>query len=275
MLTNVCQRWRDHRASYRPAGEPIDPRDFDVELVERDVARAFVEQHHYSHAWPAARKCVGLFHHGELAGVAVASTPMHAKVLEALPGTGDERAELGRRVLLDEVKSNGESWFLARAFELFRAEGLVSLVSFSDPTPRTADTGEVVFKGHIGNVYQASNAVYTGRATPHTMYVLPWGDVLAARSIQKIRSGERGWKPAAELMVRAGARPMAEGEDPRAWVRSELGRCTRNVRNKGNHRYLFGLDKAARKVLAKCPDRLPYPKFAADAVRLAPELLAA
>jgi hypothetical protein len=34
-----------------------------------------------------------------------------------------EAVELGRLVLLDDVPANGESWFIARAFELLRARG--------------------------------------------------------------------------------------------------------------------------------------------------------
>ena len=37
-----CQRWRDRRATYRPAGEPIDTSKYGVELLPNDeAARAF------------------------------------------------------------------------------------------------------------------------------------------------------------------------------------------------------------------------------------------
>ena len=40
----VNQRWNSGRASYRPAGETINPRAFEVEALESDaIARAFVE----------------------------------------------------------------------------------------------------------------------------------------------------------------------------------------------------------------------------------------
>jgi [protein-PII] uridylyltransferase len=32
----TCQRWREGRASYRPAREPIDPRRYGVELIAGD-----------------------------------------------------------------------------------------------------------------------------------------------------------------------------------------------------------------------------------------------
>jgi hypothetical protein len=65
--------------------------------------------------------------------------------------------------LFDEVPANGETWFLGRCFELLRHENLVGVVSFSDPVPRTS-------------------------------LLLPDGSVLNARTVQKIRGMDRGWK---------------------------------------------------------------------------------
>ena len=54
-MTTPCQRWRDRRGSYRPAGEPIDPSRYEVVALDDDArARAFVERHHYSGSLPAA-----------------------------------------------------------------------------------------------------------------------------------------------------------------------------------------------------------------------------
>lgn len=36
------QRWRNRRDSYRPAGEPIDPRRYGVEVVVEQIGRAHV-----------------------------------------------------------------------------------------------------------------------------------------------------------------------------------------------------------------------------------------
>jgi len=52
----TCQRWRERRDSYRPAGEPIEAARYGVELIDRDRdAAAFVSRHHYSGTLPAAR----------------------------------------------------------------------------------------------------------------------------------------------------------------------------------------------------------------------------
>ena len=43
MITADAQRWRGRRASYRPAGEVIDPQHFEVAPISDDAtARAFV-----------------------------------------------------------------------------------------------------------------------------------------------------------------------------------------------------------------------------------------
>ena len=260
MITSHSQRWRDRRGTYRPAGEVIVTRDYEVASIADDTtARAFVRQHHYSGSYPAARLRFGLYRRAELVGVVVLSQPVNDASLACLPGSGGERAELGRLVLLDDVPANGESWTLARCFELARAEGLVSLVSFSDPVPRANAAGGTTFSGHIGNCYQASNAAYAGRSKAETLRLLPDGRVLHNRMLAKIRARERGWRPAAALLERHGAAPLGEDDDARAWLAHWVARLTRPLRHTGNHKYLFGLTKAARRHL---PASLPYPKFA-------------
>lgn len=255
MMTDSCQRWRERRDSYRPAGELFEPRLFGVAAMASDnTARAFVEAHHYSGSYPAARRRFGLFERGELVGVAVFSVPMRAEVLR--PWSMSDGLELGRFVLLDGVRANGETWFLARCLDALRAEGFAGVVSLSDPTPRTSAGGAIVFGGHVGTIYQASNAVYTGRASPQTLRLLPDGTVFSDRSASKIRKGERGWRYAVDQLVAHGA-PEPRG-DLHAWLREVVPTVTRPLRHHGNHRYLFALSRAARRTL---PASLAYPKL--------------
>lgn len=259
MITPVVQRWRERRDLYRPAGETMNTRLYEVAPIRDDrTARAFVEQNHYSGSYPAARFRFGLYWGGLLVGVAVFSMPMAAAVLDRLPCPREAAVELGRFVLLDRVPGNGETWMLARCFEQLRREGIEGVVSFSDPMPRTRADGAVVFGGHVGTIYQASNAVYRGRTDRRTVYLLSDGTVFSARAISKIRSRERGWRYASEQLVRAGAVPLGEGDDSRAWLATWLPRLTRTVRHPGQHVYLFGLDRAVRRAL---PASQPYPKL--------------
>lgn len=258
VIASTCQRWLRGRASYRPRGEPIDTSRFEVAAVATDrEPKAFVVEHHYSRSYPAARRRFGLYEGGDLKGVAVFSQPCHPGVLRELPGPREASLELGRFVLLDDVPANGESWFLARCFERLRAEGFVGVASFSDPVPRAALDGSVVHPGHVGTIYQASNATYVGRASPRTMLLLPDGTVLNARSLSKLLNGERSRGHVREQLVRAGAAAPGD-EDEATWARRSVDRLVRRVRHRGNHKYLWALDRAARREL---PASQRYPKL--------------
>lgn len=259
MLTPVVQRWRARRDTYRPASETIVTAHYEVAPIPDDrTARTFVETNHYSSSYPAARFRHGLYWGGLLVGVAVFSVPMQGAVLDRLPCPRAAAVELGRFVLLDRVPANGETWMLARCFELLRREGIEGVVSFSDPMPRIRDDGGVVHGGHVGTIYQAGNAVYTGPTARRTLRLLADGTVMSARAISKIRGRERGWRYASEQLVRAGAPPLGERDDARAWLATWLSILTRTARHPGNHTYLFGLDRAVKRAL---PASQPYPKL--------------
>lgn len=255
------QRWRERRDSYRPAGERIRPELYDVAAIASDVvARTFVQAHHYSGTYPAARFRVGLYRAGELVGVAVFSHPCSNRVLTNVfhrtPAL--EAVELGRFVLLDEVPGNGETWFLARAFDVLRAAGIRGVVSFSDPTPRTDAAGRVIFPGHVGTIYQAHNARFLGRGDARTLKLLPDGRVFSNRAEQKIRAGERGWRYASEQLVAHGADVLEEGADRVArleWLERWLGELARPLRHPGNLRYAWPLRRSV-----ELPTGTPYPK---------------
>jgi hypothetical protein len=263
MLTPVVQRWRQRRDLYRPAGEVINTAHYEVAPIPDDrTAKLFVEQHHYEGSFPAARHRHGLYWGGLLVGVAVFSVPMQGAVLDRLPCPREAAVELGRFVLLDRVPANGETWMLARCFELLRREGIEGVVSFSDPMPRDDASGRVVFLGHIGNIYQSASATYDGTNRRHTVRLLPNGKVLGDRTIAKIRGHEQGWRYASEQLVRFGAAPLTEHEDPRAWLHTWLPQLTRTVRHPGKHRYLFGLDRAVKRALGR-REQKAYPKLLA------------
>jgi hypothetical protein len=251
------QRWTLGRDSYRKPSEPIRTAEYEVAEIQGDaLAKAFIQLHHYSRSYPAARVRVGLYRHGALEGVAVFSHPCRDTVLTGVfGGAATDHVELGRFVLLDAVPGNGETWFLARAFDLLRRRGLQGVISFSDPLERTSSQGLIVKPGHVGTIYQALNGRYLGRATPRTLKILPDGTVLSDRAIQKIRAAESGWTAAAKTIVRFGA--DEPWEDRRAWLSNWLGRLTRPLRHRGNHKYAWGLDRRTREAL---PSSKPFPK---------------
>jgi hypothetical protein len=264
-----CQRWDQRRHSWRHRSEGgFDPGRYLVQAIADPVAKAYVERHHYSASYPAARLRFGLFDRelAELVGVAVLSVPAQAKVLTcAFPHLEpySESLELGRLVLADSVPANAETWMLAQTFRLAADCGVRGVVSFSDPMPRTAADGRIVMPGHVGIIYQASNATYTGRGTARTLTLLPDGTVLSPRSMQKVRSGERGVEYVERQLVALGAPEMAG--DRTRWMRHALEVIgARSLRHPGNHRFIFKLGRdrrEQRQVLCPLP-ALPYPKRA-------------
>lgn len=257
-MIGVAQRWLGGRACYRPAGETINAREYDVAEIAEADAKAFVTEHHYSRTYPAARFRHGLYRRGELVGVSVFSHPCRDQVLtRVFPGPARAAVELGRFVLLDEVPGNGETWFLARCFDLLRAATIRGVVSFSDPVPRTAADGRLVFPGHIGTIYQAHNATYTGRGAAGVLHILPDGRAFSRRALQKIRNLESGWVYAARQLEAAGAAPVPSDVDAvPAWLAASLPRVTRRLRHPGNHRYAWPLDRRQAVAL----ERSAYPK---------------
>jgi hypothetical protein len=137
-------RWRERKSRFRRPDEQIRRHQYEVGLIQSDrIAKEFVLTHHYAASYPAARERFGLFHSGELVGVAVFSHPVNDRVLTGTFGcTARDSLELGRFVLLDAVPGNGETYFLSRCLRSLRKEGYRGVVSFSDPVPRQRANGE-------------------------------------------------------------------------------------------------------------------------------------
>ncbi len=261
------QRWLFGHAAYRRPTEPIRTAEYDVAAIADDATpKAFVATHHYAGTYPAARFRYGLYRRGDLVGVAVFSHPCSDRVLtNVFPGEARASVELGRFVLLDEVPGNGETWFLARCFEALRQDGIAGVVSFSDPVARTTVDGRVIFPGHVGTIYQASNGVYLGRGAAQTLRILPDGRALSHRAITKLRAGARGWRYVAAQLEAHGADTAPHMEESRPadatslhiWADAWIARLTRPLRHPGNHKYAWPLARASRRVL---PTSLDYPK---------------
>jgi hypothetical protein len=183
------KRWQDGKERWARPGATIDPTEFGVDVLPRErEARDFVEGHHYSGSFPAARLSVGL----------------------------------------PEVAYNGETWFLRRAFAALRVEKpeVKAVVSYSDPLERRNGAGILCKPAHYGTIYQASNADFAGRARARALWLDRNGAVISERTLSKIRNGERGWEPAARRLVEQGADPRRAGEEPKAWLERVLAEPT-------------------------------------------------
>ena len=137
------------------------------------------------------------------------------------------------------------------------------MVSLSDPVPRRTAAGDLVFPGHVGTIYQASNAQYLGRTTPRNVLLLPNGRVLSERALSKVRGDGQGHAYVERELVRLGARVRRPREPGAAWLRQALSAAgVRSIVHGGNHRYAFRLG-ARRRLVAVGMAAGAYPKAVA------------
>lgn len=102
--------------------------------------------------------------------------------------------------------------------------------------------------GHVGIIYQASNAIYLGRTRPERIVMLPDGSVLHRRSLQKVIGQESGHEYVERSLVERGARPPRPFEPARDWLfagLADLGAV--EVRHLGKHRYAVPIGSPARR----------------------------
>lgn len=295
--SEYCQRWSAGTHSWKhPTDGGFRASRYRVVELPEAIARPFVERHHYAGSYPAARLAYGLTtldhelaidgtHIDGLAlvGVAVLSVPMSSAVLtNVFPALEPyvEALELGRFVLTP-TPANAESWFLARIWQLAADRGVRGVVSFADPLPRQRQLvdvdelgavqtrSEVITPGHVGLIYQATNAHACGRSTARTLAYLPrHGLVLSARTLSKVRAQESGADAAERHLVNLGARARRAEEDPRSWLRQALADLeVQRIRHPGNFRYAWAIGTPSqRRHVAIALPRTAYPKPAHDLV---------
>lgn len=219
-------RWVAHRAV-------SDPERYRIERIEEGLARRFCERHHYAGNLGAVRLSIGLYERGragetELVGVCVFGMLMQPRAAERWCGQ-DSRfvPEPHRLCLRDRAPFNAESFFVARA-----------LISYSDPVPRFDAAGRMTKFGHVGVCNQALQMRFTGTSRARTLILSRAGAVLSARSLSKLRNGERGACYAERQLLAAGAPGREPGEEARDYV-------ARSLRHPGNLGYVMALDDSA------------------------------
>lgn len=203
--------------------------DYTVSKIDSKLGKEFVKTNHYSKGIHNGPMCYGLFHKDKLVGVCAFATPCSENVCASVFGYDMRRSvtELHRLVLLDEAPKNSESWFIVRALKELKKDKPIykAVLSFADST-----------QGHLGIIYQATNALYTGTSGKATFYLDDTGRLRHPRqngiNITKEDALEKNWKP---------------------------------VKREGKHRYLYILadNKKDRKDLNKklLLKSLDYPKI--------------
>jgi hypothetical protein len=263
--SDFCQRWRDQRVLWRhrhAAGETFTARGYEVAPIGRPATADFLRRHHYLPRLPANCFRFGLLRGADLVGIAVLGPGM-PHTLRALFPDLEPTAEslvLDRFALLDDVKALGETWFLARVFALLRSAGIEGVATFSDPWPRHDRFGRTVHVGHIGTVFQASSAIYTGLTARETFYQLhDTGELVHRRALSKFRNGERSSGYLERVLLGAGAPPRQGNETPDVWLDRVLPLVSRPYVHGGNHRYAFLVGRH-RRYIRVATTAQPYPK---------------
>ena len=237
---SVEQRQRERRQLFaRRKG--FDPSQFFVAPISYRDAFDFVTTHHYSGSFVMDIVRLGMFQDRpfrkpKLVGVAIFGLGAGPKTLKKYLGSL-RPLELVRFVLLDDVGYRGETWFLARAFEIIRSSSVQKealahhggrylldhpvegVLAFSDPVPRTTASGRLVMPGHVGSIYQSKSGIYAGRGEAHkTNILMPDGSVIDKRQQSKLTSQETGAETVYLKLVQAGARPKRPIESWAAWL---------------------------------------------------------
>lgn len=178
----------------------------------------------------------GLYRDSELIGVCAFANPCSEAVCASVFGLESKRSvtELHRLVIIDDTPKNTESWFIVRALKMLKRDRpqYNAVLSFADAT-----------EGHLGVIYQATNAIYTGTSGKATFYLDQDGRLRHPRqngvNITKEEAKVRGWVP---------------------------------VKREGKHRYLYVMgngSKHKKRLLKQLQlPSLPYPKIKSDLIHI-------
>lgn len=166
------------------------PETFTIRKISGKVGKEFIIEHHYSHGCHNGPMCWGLFREDNLIGVIAFATPGSENVRRSLFGRDhvNKVTELHRLVILDETPTNTESWFIGKALKELKAlkPMLWGVVSFADST-----------EGHVGTIYQATNALYAEMTAPTRFYRDQSGRLRHPRqnghNVTLAEAAEKGW----------------------------------------------------------------------------------
>lgn len=97
------------------------------------------------------------------------------------------------------------------------------ILAYSNPVRRETLTGQTVMPGHVGQIYQATNGAYLGRASARTLHLDRDGQVVSARALSKVISGARGERYARALLEEASQTTQRVSESARDFGHARQG----------------------------------------------------
>lgn len=207
-------------------------RDMTVGPVSTADVSEFAHRYHYAVTAGTMNWRYGLWNGPVLHGVVAYNSPTRSVCTSVFGAEHLHRVwHMGRLVLSDDSPRNSESRLIGGSLRLIRAE---------HPHVWAVLTYAATDAGHIGYVYQATNALYTGTGGDPTYYIDEQGQ-------------RRGTHLDGHAVTEARARDLG-------WTKHQGGI---------KHRYIYILgtkrERRERLSLLRYPI-LPYPKQAADEV---------
>lgn len=186
-----------------------------VRSIPHNVARPFIEAHHYSHACPNGQH-FGLYCGLHLVGVATfkglsgGNGKSRSRYQTFAEAHGFVVKELSRLACLDLMPRNTESYFIGQLIGAMRELGVAVLLSYADPT-----------YGHVGTIYRATNWLYYGLSTGHAdkrgSFVVD-GHVIGQSSLRRYKDATSAIGREAALRAEYGDRVTAVLPKPQKHV---------------------------------------------------------
>lgn len=142
------------------------PEKISVRKIDRNIAKAMIEEHHYTHTFTSCTYALGIFYKEEsgndffgtdenLIGCLIYGHPVGRFATKSISKNLEfhQILELTRLFVFDEYGKNVESCAIGKSFEWLRknVSEIEMLVSYSDPA-----------QNHLGYIYQATNWIYQG-----------------------------------------------------------------------------------------------------------------
>jgi hypothetical protein len=182
----------DYIADPLPFDEPDDWSSLVVGPVGTWEGSRFIARHHYAGGGGGSCTNVGLYRGMRLVGVAAFGGPVSGDAAASVFGQDyvSNVMDLQRFVLVEEAPKNTESWFLVRALREYKRlrPHTWAVTAFADST-----------QGHVGTIYQATNALYGGRSSLETQFRDGDGRLrsnrLRGKRVRVSDALARGWTP--------------------------------------------------------------------------------
>lgn len=166
--------------------------DYSVRQIRGGEGRDYLRDRHYTRSCHNGPMCWGLFDGDYMLGVIAFATPSSEAVRASVFGPDHKNrvTELHRLFVEDGTPKNTESYFISRGLTglLGVRPSLRGVISFADST-----------EGHIGIIYQATNALFCGTTGKSRFYRDGEGRLRHPRqngvNISLDEAERRGWTP--------------------------------------------------------------------------------